>query len=194
MFSQALQLRATPSAESVTSQSTTQQSRLEVELRQKLDNFSEKDVDKLERMLEDIASREGKSEDSRPYMIANVILIALFLLSIVLRQRDEMMHNMTKELLIDTRDELGNEILRLKSSRQEVFDRLLSDPDCNDKCKLLVEKLKQHQAEQDQTAINQILSGIKVDTTATASITANTSNEQQSTTRATSDKGKIKLI
>ena len=133
----------------------------EEELRDKLSKFAEKDVDKLEKMLEQIVNQEGNNEDSRPYMIANVILLALFIVSILLRQRDEMMHDMTKELLVGTKEELGHEILRLRESRQAIIDQLLSSADCNEKCQSLVERLKQVEMDKDQQNANAILSGIK---------------------------------
>ena len=126
-----------------------------------MSKFAEKDVDKLEKMLEQIVNQEGNNEDSRPYMIANVILLALFIVSILLRQRDEMMHDMTKELLVGTKEELGHEILRLRESRQAIIDQLLSSADCNEKCQSLVERLKQVEMDKDQQNANAILSGIK---------------------------------
>jgi predicted nucleic acid-binding Zn ribbon protein len=133
----------------------------EEELRKELAKYSETDVEKLEKMLEEIAisSQKEKREDNRPLMLFNTALLVILFVVLLSRFRDELSHEMTKELLIDTKEELGNEVLRLKHSRNELINKMLSTDNsiCNAKCKEFVTKLKREMEEQDEQHINEII-------------------------------------
>ncbi len=133
----------------------------EEDLRKKLAKYSETDVEKLEKMLEEIAisSQKEKREDNRPLMLFNTALLVILFVVLFSRFRDELSHEMTKELLIDTKEELGNEMLRLKHSRNELINKMLSADNsiCNAKCKEFVTKLKREMEEQDEQHINEII-------------------------------------
>ena len=142
----------------------------EEELRQHIPKFSNQDAEKLEKMLQDILSGKASSNnnnkssssssDYRPLMIINVVLLALFLTSLFMRYRDELMHDMTRELLVDTRDELGNELLRVKQSRLRMLNELAHETDdetCGVKCQQWIKKWREQMEMEDQAVVNQIV-------------------------------------
>lgn len=89
----------------------------------KYDKLSKGDFTKLEQTLDKMVTQTHKFEDesstSTPFNMINILLAAIALVFAIARTRDAMENEHLQELLFDTEQELGSEVLRLKQQRTQ---------------------------------------------------------------------------
>lgn len=134
----------------------------ELEIPKAPPGYTEKDISNMEKILEDYVNKGDEKEDSgiKPKDTVNAILIAILLVLGVVYKRSDMILDATKELLVNTKNEMGTEIERLRSSREEILSKIENANECDAKCKEYTTRLRAEIKEQDLLNAYQVVNDI----------------------------------